>query len=369
MNQVNPSIPESWISRTADTAAGLKSSVTINQHRALQNGGHKYTSHTGLVHQSHTGLVHQKEPQFQSEKKADHVRKEWSTNTIRESFTSTIQRVVTSFVAVPKALWKEIHQIRLAISNFFKSNAVKSTQSLLKDQKIKDSLEADGTLKFKEKVGEKEIEKTFSMPHQMNRDLKGCRYYLGNDDLAEKAFQDLKNQGIKKDGDLEEGAHPGSDLSVRLNAGLLIEKQFGRQGMLNIASILTQAVTPDLQSHIDKMGGEYYGQLAGSKNATHSSFPEFHIEDQNGSIKMSMLIYLAVYPKTEDGYLNIDIEPSYVVGKREITLSKEELQKDWTRCDQSEIAPSLKVNDSYSSFHKSLNGAKKQMGLLKTQSS
>lgn len=325
-------------------------STTFGQHPTVHNSGNRYEEHTERVHPEGVSPS----PQIQAEEKTELVRQELSTG-IWESFTSAVGTATgaigtaTSYISEP--LWKAIHQVRLAISDLFQSQAVKSTQSLLKDEGLKHTSPTDGTLKFNGQ--------DFSMPHQFNRDLIGCRYYLGNEDLAEIAFKDLKENGME--GDFKEGVHPGGDSEVRLNAGLIIEKQFGHQGMLNIASILTQAATADLQSQIDQMGSKHHGREAGSKNATPTTFPEFHIQDQGGHVNMSMMIYLAVYPKSADGFLDANEEPSYVIGKREITISKEDLQKDWTG-HQTEIAPSLKVNDSYSDFHASLDNAKRQMG-------
>lgn len=227
---------------------------------------------------------------------------------------------------------------------------VTSVQSLLKNEELKESLDADGVLKLSN--GE-----TFSMPHQLNRDLIGFKYYLQNRDLQQSAFEDLKASGNIKESD--KTLLLIDDPQVRLNEGWILEKKFGHQSFLNLATIIHQGILSDLQKHVNT---SHTSQ--GISRTAEDYIPEYFIQDEGDKVRLSMKIYFEVTSLPENELidtLDTEVPLVFIGAKREIVISKDDLAKDWSDTPAIKTAPSLVVKDSYSNFYDDLQSAVNEM--------
>ncbi len=196
-------------------------------------------------------------------------------------------------------------------------------------------------------------------PKQLLRDFIGAYYYFDGKNLHEQAFKKLKEQKKILASAIGFGKSIRSNDKVRVQAAQILKDEFGDQALKNIGSICQQSSFTLIIQNIMLQQKKNYN----FKNDKHSP-PEYWIEDQGENIKMSLIVYLEGYILSIDAEDEDEISHGsncYVIAKREILISKEDLKRDWTNDCEKEVAPSLQVQDYYSHSHANINSAIKEM--------
>lgn len=117
-----------------------------------------------------------------------------------------------------------------------------------------------------------------------------------------------------------------------------LKKKFGSRMMTNLTLLLNQANLADLSKHILSMSG---GDATGAQAIIYS------VEEKGDKLELTVEVLLRIRDSV-NGDANKDFYIGYINAKRKIIISKEELNKDWTRNESKDEQPKMKVIDSYS---------------------
>jgi hypothetical protein len=243
---------------------------------------------------------------------------------------------------IEKSFDNLVLKIQLAVSCFFKSEKKELPKEIeqaeFKSQGSKETVETVvKELQIEEK---KELQKEIAVAE--SKSIRLTELKQGSEETGETVVKELL-KGKKADVDQFKKDFARGDYfwdKLQINDDGTIQglmEHFTSQGFVNMSRLFVQSLSADIISNMNNLY---------QVNFTVPARVIYKIQEEGDQIKMTVTYIVSQGDMTEDGE---KINSNFFRVTREITMSKEDFQKNWFSVeDIPEIAPSLKIEDTYS---------------------
>ena len=314
--------------------------VTAEQKGVLE--GHSVAQKTSIT------TKEAQNPQQIAQAKTEQSCKKWF-----EILSRSIEFAVFALTTIGEKFISLVNKIQSAVSHLFEFGKL-SDKKAVEDKAfdktidvINGSTMVRALLQDKTTKEENKEEKDIGLPHQFIADLLRSSYSLNGEVLLDRKTQ-VELQGEGKD---KEKTKKLQEIKENL------ENHFTKQGVLNLASIMQQSITNDCLMNVTKLNPNYAAKSP-------EQGLQYAIREEGDMVHISIVFPMMVGQNEEEGSLVLtgEGEFQYAFVRKNISIHKDELAKDWTKTeDESQIAPSLKVTDYYTGAKESMEEAKAEI--------
>lgn len=144
--------------------------------------------------------------------------------------------------------------------------------------------------------------------------------------------------------DFDRGSYLWNKLQINSRAIPDLKDHFTENGFKNMSFLFVQSLCADITENFNAI----YNVNLDVDNPSSFGVPariNYEIHEEEGKVKLTIDYIFTLASTTEE----LDkVYSNFFKVKREITLSKEDFQKDWSQTNVSKIAPSLEIKDTYS---------------------